>query len=89
MIRQVLVKPLVPGLVDGADRGEPGILACGSFDKGDHPQIDAREVRIGAKVIPYHHRSFGFELCQRAIDFLQSNSGAAESRRKFRHEPGL
>ncbi len=36
----------------------------------DDPEIDFGEMRIGAKVIAHHHRTFSFQLGQRPIHLI-------------------
>lgn len=89
MVRQILAEPLVPGLVDGPERAEPGVFAFAFLDQGDHAQIDSGKVRIGAKMVPDHHETFGFEPRYGAVNFLLPESYTAQSGKDLGHEAGL
>jgi hypothetical protein len=89
MVRQILVQPLVPSVIDEANRAQLGIGAIDTFHERDHSQIDAGKVRISAKVIANHDRTLNFQLRKRAVSFIRIDLGTLERSVYFGHEPGF
>jgi len=87
MIRQILAQPLVPCIVDFADRAQLRVRTLDTFHQSDDAEIDAGQVRIGAEVIADHYDAFGFELGEDPLDLFSDKAFSFQRREHFRGEP--
>ena len=70
MIRQIFAQPFVPGEIDQLQRRGMSFVTAANVDQCDDAEIDFGEMRIGAKVIAQHYRTFSFQLGQCPVHLI-------------------
>ena len=87
VIRQIFAEPLIPCIVDFANRAQLRVSAVDAFDQRHDPKINSGQVRIGAEVIADHYDAFVFELGEHSLDFFPDKLISFQRCEHFRGEP--
>jgi hypothetical protein len=73
MIRQIFAQPLIPSEIDLLQPRGMSFVTATNVDQSDDAQIDIRQMRIGAEIIPHDHDSFRFQLDQSLFRLVLAN----------------